>query len=403
MISDSNSAPVADPGQPDALVAQLLSRLGAERKYLSARLVRGKEWVIVYYVHHPKTGKWTRKREKLNRIRDRAERLRYGLRRVRELNVALALGWTPFDHRGRAIVAVKLMQGLTDFFDAKVREKIRPDSQRSYKSCINIMQRWLVTSNLAELDVIAFTEQHARSFMGHSYTERELSARAFNNYHTFYVTVWNWLKEHGYCNANVFTGIKKKRLDPEASGRRPPTQDERGRIRRYLEERNPRFFAFCLLCFHCGIRPKEAFMLRPEHFHVESNHILIPGSVAKNHRTQGVAIPAVLQPHLEALRIEDQRPDQYVFSKGFRPGKQLCSSRDSGRAWDNMRKAIGLPVAVTFYQLKHAGGEQLSRDGVSEVDLMNHLRHHDLSETSTYTRRSYKQGVRDVLDKASPF
>ncbi|WKZ67099.1 MAG: site-specific integrase [Flavobacteriales bacterium] len=382
---------------------KLIESLQRTQDYRPAYLSKGKEWMICYYVTHPVRGVRVRKKEMLNHIRDRAERLRFARRRIRELNIALALGWSPFDP-GRDMRGAKpLAKAFEEFLKAKERERIRPDSMRSYTSMVGILREWASRNGLGAIGVGEFSSSHARRFMQDSYIDRELSPRSFNNYHTFYVTLWNWLREHGYLRENVFHGIKKKRLDPDGSQRRSPSMHERAQIRAYLERENPRFFAFCLLCFHCGIRPKEAFMLKPEHFSIPGRFILVPGSVAKNHRTQGVAIPEVMVPNLEGLRLEGQSPEHYVFSTGFEPGPKLCCSRDSGRAWTRMRQAIGLAKEVTMYQLKHAGGEQLSRDGVGEVDLMNHLRHHDLSETSTYTRRTYKMGVRDVLKKASRF
>ena len=158
-----------------------------------------------------------------------------------------------------------------------------------------------------------------------------------------------------------------------------------------------------MLCFHCAIRPNEAFQLKPENFHLEQQSITVPGRIAKNRRTQGVAVPDVMMPLLRALQLHKQHPDHFVFSTGFRPGAKQKDSRDSGKAWSKLREATGLPKAVTLYQLKHAGGEQLSRDGIGEVDLMNHFRHHDLAETSIYTKRNYAEGVRTVVHKASEF
>jgi integrase len=144
-------------------------------------------------------------------------------------------------------------------------------------------------------------------------------------------------------------------------------------------------------------------MLKPQNFDLHGQSILIDRNVAKNKRTMGVALPDVLMPYLHALELQKQRPDHYVFSKEFQPGTDLKDSRYSGKAWDRMRRRIGLSKEVTNYQLKHAGGEQLSRDGVSAVDLMNHLRHQDLKETTTYTKRASRGGVRDVIHKASAF
>lgn len=387
----------------DGELSKLLKSIQLTRLYRPAYLSRGKSWMICYWAMDNRRGCLRRKKEMLNHIRDLGDRLRFARQRIRELNTVLALGWSPFD-RGLDEHGVKRVErACEEFIAAKERERIRRDSLRSYRSMAGILIDWLREKRMSEMGIGAFTQANARAFLNESYIARELSPRSFNNYHTFYVTLWNWLKEHGYVRENVFQGIKKKKLDPDGSTRRPPTSHERALIRNHLEREDPRFFAFCLLCFHCGIRPKEAFMLRPEHFNLPGRFIIVPGSVAKNHRTQGVAIPEVMVPNLEALDLGAQHPDHYVFSRRFEPGAILCDSRDSGRAWTRLREVIGLSQEVTLYQLKHAGGEQLSRDGVSEVDLMNHLRHHDLSETSTYTRRNYKMGVRDVLKKASKF
>lgn len=207
----------------------------------------------------------------------------------------------------------------------------------------------------------------------------------------------------GMVSTNVFASVKRMRRDPDRpSTRRPPSMEERGRIRAYLAER-PRFQAFCMLVFHCGIRPNEVFQLKPEHFHLKAQAITVPGTISKNRRTQGVAIPDTLLPMLAALDLDKQRPEHFVFSTAFRPGARQLGSRESGKAWSRMREAIGLPKEVTLYQLKHAGARQLSRDGVEAVDLMNHLRHHDLHETSIYTRGSFDGGVRTVISKASAF
>lgn len=394
------------PGQR-AELATLLSaimELDASERYRPAYLAKGQEWKVIYQVRHPDTGLWHRRKEKLNHIRDRKERRRYGEQRVRELNRRLSLGWSPFTHADPSASVVPLADALAAFLAAKEREGLRKDSLRSYHSNMGIFLRWLQERGLDQQVPAAFTPGLAAAFMHTSYVERELAPKTFNNYHTYMVTVWNWLKDARYIRENPFLEVKKKKVDPEGpNGRRPPTAEERARIRTYLQEHDPRFLTFALLCFHCAIRPKEAFLLKPEHFHLKEQYILIPGRIAKNKRTQGVAVPNVLLPHLVGLGLDRQRPQDYVFSTGFRPGSQLKDSRHSGRHWRTMADAIGLAREVTFYQLKHAGGEQLSRDGLGEVDLMNHFRHRDLKETSIYTRRAYQGGVRTVLDRASEF
>jgi site-specific recombinase XerD len=68
-----------------------------------------------------------------------------------------------------------------------------------------------------------------------------------------------------------------------------------------------------------------------------------------------------------------------------------------------MRQRIGLAKEVTMYQVKHAGAVAMARAGLGAVDLMNHLRHHDLAMTTIYTTQSDMDGVRAVIDKEVKF
>jgi integrase len=292
---------------------------------------------------------------------------------------------------------------LKAFMSSKVRDHLEGDSLRSYRSLTGILLEWLRARKMHAQAISGISEAHARAFMDDAYTVRELGNRTYNNYLQFYISLWNWFQSERYVGSNVFAGLKRKKVSKEAKSFRPPTEHERGLIRAYLEREQPRFLTFVLLCFHMGIRPKEAFMLKPRDFHLKGQAIVVDGSVSKNDRTQGVAIPNNLMPHLLALKLEEQHPDHYVFSSGFEPGPLLRDSRVSGKAWERMRGRIGLAKEVTMYQVKHAGAVAIARAGLGAVDLMNHLRHHDLAMTTIYTNHSDLEGVRAVLDKEVRF
>lgn len=372
-------------------------------QYRPPYLLQGKETIVIYWVRDPATNAWRRIREKLNHIKDPKQRKAYGAKRVSELGLQLSIGWNPIRDKDTGRGGVLLEKGMAQFLAAKARAKLSQHSLRSYQSYCNILELWLRANKRAGQAVGAFDRAAAQAFLQHSYLERKLSPISYNGYIRFGTLLWNWFKESGLANTNPFEKTKRMRTDPnQPTTRRPPTQEERRRIRPYLEKR-PRFHAFAMLCFYCGIRPNEAFQLLPADFHLQSQSIIIPGPVAKNGRTQGIAIPDVLMPLLLALQLDKQRPEHFVFSTGFRPGRKQCDSRDSGKAWVRLQEATGLSRDVTFYQLKHAGARQLSSDGVEAVDLMNHLRHHDLHETTIYTRGTFDAGVRSVVSKASEF
>lgn len=398
--------PGAGTGQVDTdlvrdILSRLMSHLSVTDQYTPAQLsdTQAKTWTITYYVRDPSTGQRRRIREKVNHIRDRKARLEYARRRVADLNLKLATGWNPLVTRETARSTTSLREAVAAFITSKQRDQLEGDSMRSYRSLTAILVEWLERNGHGDLAVSAFSEGHARAFMQDSYLQRGLSNRTHNNYLTFYTTLFNWLKRERYTAGDPFAAVQRRKVTGASKRYRPPTESERELIRRDLEHHQPRFLTFVLLCYYCGIRPKEAFMLRPGNFLLQRQAIIIDAEAAKNDRTAGVAIPNVLLPYILALGVHEQHPDHYVFSTGFEPGPVLHTSRTSGRAWEHMRQRTGLAREVTMYQVKHAGAVALARAGLGAVDLMNHLRHHDLAMTTIYTKEVNMDGIREVVDK----
>lgn len=380
-----------------------MEQVSVSEGYRPAQLSSGKETMVVFWVKDPASGLWVRKKEKLNHIKDPKTRKQFAATRIRDLNIKLALGWNPLLSGETAKSVVDLPTAMASFLKAKRRDKLEMDSMRSYDSLTGLLERWLRARKMEHLSITTFGDAQAHRYLADQYEARGLSNRTYNNYLQFYISMFNWFKHERYVGSNPFAEIPRKRLKNESKSLRPPTESERALIREDLERTNPRFFTFCLLCFHMGIRPKEAFLLKPRDFHLQAQAVVINASVAKNDRTMGVAIPNILMPHLFALKLEDQHPDHYVFSDGFQPGPNRHTSRTSGREWATMRQRLGLPPEVKMYQVKNAGGVELVRAGLGAVDLMNHFRHHDLAMTTIYTKETSLDGIRTVLDKEVKF
>lgn len=380
--------------------------------HLPARLVEGKPatkkkkagyWYVTYSVRQAHDGRMRRFIVKVNRVKSIPERRRQGRRLAAEINARLALGWNPLTEAATPRAHHKLVEAMDAFLEAKAREKLEANSLRSYRSSIGILKEWLAGVRMIDRPVVAFQTMHAREFMLESYTKRELSSRGWNNYHTFYTTLWRWFNEMGYAEKNVFEPIKKKRVDPDDTSRRPPNEEEQIMIRKHVEHYDPRFLAFCLLTFHSGLRPKETFLLKPEHFHLNEMYVDIPKSISKVKRPRHAAIARVDMPIMRALKVHEQDPQEYVFSTGFKPGRKLKDSRYVGTHWQRLRRDTGLSKDVSFYTLKHAGGQQLFSDGIDPNELMNHFGHRDLKMTTIYTRARLPQGSRFVKNRASEF
>ena len=69
--------------------------LGLE--YIPAKISKGKEWYVYFYVADPTSGALVRVRKKINRIKNLKERLKAGRQMVISLNERLALGCFPME------------------------------------------------------------------------------------------------------------------------------------------------------------------------------------------------------------------------------------------------------------------------------------------------------------------
>ena len=119
----------------------------------------------MYYVRHPDTGAWVRKKEKLNWIKDPVERKRFGKQRVRELNLKLAIGWNPVIDIQAPKSATPISEAIGLFLQTKLREGLREDSERTYRSNLRILAEWLQVHQKAHVAVGTFGEEDAIAFM----------------------------------------------------------------------------------------------------------------------------------------------------------------------------------------------------------------------------------------------
>lgn len=177
--------------------------------------------------------------------------------------------------------------------------------------------------------------------------------------------------------------VKVKRVDSKYRDIIP--QEVRQQIRDYLtEEGEDVFLQCCLMCYRMLIRPKEMLMLKVGD--VGTDTIRIRAEVAKNHNERIVAIPEDMRGWFSCLK--GHGADELVFAKGYRPGRTAICSRDIGRAWGDMRKALGFSKAYTFYSLKDTGITEMLERGVPPKLVKELADHHSLEMTERYTHRS---------------
>lgn len=359
-------------------------------KFRPAQYFTGKESYVGYYVVNPFTNKMVRKKIKLNHIANARERKRFALRLAFEINTKLYDGWNPFTDE--ACTNSKKINEASAIFLLDKAKTIRPDSMRCYKSYVKMFSEWCNATGLDLQYCFSFDKIHATRLL-ESIESKGISNKSFNNYLTFFFTLFAYFLERGWCSKNPFDGIKHKRVDEKTRITIP--SDDRKRIIDYFEHHHLHGYVVLMrLCFQCLIRPKEMLMLKLSDIDVQEGIITIRADVAKNHHQRDVAIPEDLIEYFS--QFSDTDPRLFVFSKDYVPGKKMLCSRDSARTWSVMRNELKLPKEYQFYSLKDTGITEMLEAGVAAKFVKELADHHSLEMTEKYT---HKSNAKKILSK----
>lgn len=354
------------------------------------------ETYVSYYVVNPfQDNKLVRQRIRLNHIKNRAERLKYGRKLAYEINLKLYKGWNPFLEKNK--VGMKRISDAIDEFLKESDRHLRLDSSRTYHSYCKQFNEFLKENDLCDSYVFNLKKSDAREFAAYIEEKKNLSSRTFNNYMRMMRTLWLWFIEHEYTRENIFEGIRVRRVDTKTRTVIPPS--DRKKIMTYLESTGQH--GFCLMCqftFQMLIRPKECLQLRVCNIDFDGKFLSIPATVAKNHKERTLALPDKLVELLQE-HCKGALPTDFIFSEDYLCGDVQKNTRDSGRTWGNMRKALKMPMEYQFYSLKDTAISEMLEAGVPAKLVQELADHSDLSMTQKYVHRS---NARKILEYDRP-
>ena len=169
-------------------------------------------WIVEYYVESPLTKKMERKKLKLTRLISRYKSVKdarlHANKIVMELNIKLSTGWNPFFTSDDARLYTSIEVVCEKFLQEKSKE-LREDSINAYSSFVAIFSNWLKINTKIEYFSMV-NKVSVVKFMDYIYSERNVSARTFNNYVKLGRVFFNWAKERCYTKENPFEAIKVK-------------------------------------------------------------------------------------------------------------------------------------------------------------------------------------------------
>ena len=355
--------------------------------YIPARLCEGKEWVIVWYVKSPLTGKMVRYRKKVNRIKQISKRRAAAKSLMAGINERLAIGWNPEVSAIAPRATTKLNDALDIFLKVKQKES-EGNSMRSYRSFISTFRSWMQSVGIPDdVYVCSITSDVAMHMMDDIETRENIGARTYNNYLCFFKLLFNWMIERDYISENPFDKIHRKPKKLTKKKRRVMTDGELNTLFEFLGRTNRNYLCMTLLCYCCFLRPKEIVSLKCADIDLIRQTVHIKEDVAKNDNDSYRTIPDVIVPILRELDLSNGC--LYLFGGSgnydFAPSDIQVCSRKLAKYWDcYVRPACKFGKDLQFYGLKDSGVTKMLTEKIPINLVQKQADHSSVAMTAIY-------------------
>lgn len=355
----------------------------------------GECWYVYFSVKNPETGRFKRYRIKVNRGKTTREKRDIAREIIASVNQRLQLGWSPILSESLTHGAIPAFDVFDKFETVKEKEMER-QSIVSYRSYIRIFRRFLLKNGFTERSLITSIDKDvARAFMDSLDDDAGVSAATWNNYLSFMVTFWAWIKKRGYVHENIFEGFERKPKRLTKKKRRTLEDGELAALFGFLAKENPEYLAICLLCYCCFIRPKEIALLRCRDINLSAQTVHVSEDIAKNDNESFRTIPTRAMPVFRKLDLS--HPDWFVFggnpgrAADFSPGQTPTTQKKIGHFWDRFIKPMkDIGEGVSFYSLKDTGITRSLSEGVALNFVQQQADHSSPAITGIYVGKTPK-------------
>lgn len=356
-------------------------------------------WYVEYKCYNPLTMRSERVRENLNKLRGRlsaAEFQKVARTYVCNINVRLAAGWSPFVATTQSADSYKTVTtAMQDYAAAKLKD-YEKSTRTCYESLIRIFLAWLSDQHAGSCMISTITHPIALRFMDHR--ARTLSNNGYNSDLKKYRSIFGWLHERGYLEANPFADIKPKKKQEKI--RRPITPEIQRRVADWCLENRPGQLLVLYLIYNSLIRPKEIAMLRIADVCLQDHYIQISAAVAKTDTSRRAPLTDDVCQFLQSWHLEQYPQNYYLIGSDYTPSKKPAYIGKYKKDWEKLRHQLDIPTEMQLYSWKDTGITDLFRQGLDALTIMTAAGHHDLATTTKYCQLDSDSMIEKVRGSA---
>lgn len=349
----------------------------------------------------PSRGEFRKKRIMLGHIKGKRAQREYGEALVKRLTEKLVRGWNPWVEDMRPSeysVFDEVCEKYSEYVMKLLREgSMREETAKSYLSRLKILKEWKKEKGVNLHYTYQFDRHVVSEFLDYIFIERNNTARTRNNYLGWVRTFCAYLTERGYVPKNPTDGYSRVRMRNREKEREVIPDAVLKQIHDYLEKKNLHYLLACEILHYMFVRPKELSYLKVGDFSVKRKTLVLHGANTKNHCDATITVPDHVMRLMIDLGVLSVPGNYYLFSEGFRPGKERASEKNFRDYWLRyVRKDLGLPEQYKFYSLKDTGITNMLKANTDILSVRDQARHSSILITDIYTPQDI-QDANEIL------
>lgn len=280
-----------------------------------------------------------------------------------------------------------------------IKDKVKagPSIISNNKSIVGYVKPAIQALRFHNLPIGDIKRNHIKRLLEYlSKTKERWTSNTFNYYRSHLIIMFNELMEY---DAIEFNPVKQLRKEKHVKKIRETLSDEeRLLVKNHLDKVYPAFSRLMEIFYHSGIREIEILSVKVKDVDLKKERFKVTV------RKRGQPVEEWREIKVVALplwwdAIKDADPDDYVFSRGFKPGPIMPSEEYIHKTWNKWvknPKKKGIGITADFYAFKHAH----TTDIIDQLEGFTSNAAHEAAEHNGHRSLDMVNQVYDVKSKA---
>ncbi|MEX2349523.1 MAG: tyrosine-type recombinase/integrase, partial [Flavobacteriaceae bacterium] len=319
-------------------------------------------WRIQYYFYPPNKGKRKLVVVKgMNTIKNLTERRKYTEKLLHDEIDNNLRGYNAIEKKYTHVIHQE--DDLNPYLDFILAYRIAINKMRCTHAhrknllwCVNTLEKNVVNLGLQSVTI----GQLKRKQLKRLFESLDVTNYTYNKFLGFLSRIYNELLEYECCEINIVRDISKRKVIKKQ--REILSPDEHKAVMEYLHKNYYEFWRYARIFLFSGARSTELFRVRVNDVDIDNQEyktIILKGS--DPHEVTKVIIEEVVPLWRELLK--GAKPNDYLFSRGLKSGKESINSYQITKRWlrlvktsDKIKDSNGevLNITADFYALKHS-------------------------------------------------